>query len=420
MQFKLIATLLIFHQLITAQRTTEPYLDVDFKTLQTYKTGEPLSYPVIELSTNQSISIHFDGLGANEKNLSYRIYHCDALWNISKIALNEYANGFLENYIENYRFSLNTTTSYVHYQLEIPNNDIQLKISGNYVVEIFETHNPGKILVRTRFFVVEPLFDIGAKIDFNTTKGMRNFYQQVHFNINTNNIIIKDPYNEIKCVVTKNNDYQQRIIVNSPSYIEHNNLVFNYINALIFDAGDEYSYFDCSSTQFSGPGIDRVTFFAPYYHIDLLADVFNRTKAYQFRYDVNGRMFLRKQETDIQYANTEADYVVVHFTIKANKEDAFQNVFVEGDFCTGQRTDNFKMIYNEEFSAYQASVLLKQGHYDYKYTVKTNSGEIVPSKLTPNYYLTENEYQIYSYYKPLGSRYDRLVGFNSFDSLRDR
>ena len=81
------------------------------------------------------------------------------------------------------------------------------------------------------------------------------------------------------------------------------------------------------------------------------------------------------------------------------------------------------MIFNEEKGAYEKTLLLKQGLYDYKYvTVPTKkSDETVYSDITEgNYMNTENFYMVLVYHRPFGARSDELIGFALLNSLVSR
>jgi hypothetical protein len=68
------------------------------------------------------------------------------------------------------------------------------------------------------------------------------------------------------------------------------------------------------------------------------------------------------------------------------------------------------MTYDEREKTYQATLLLKQGAYDYHYLWVPDGktgGETRP--IEGDWYETRNEYNILLYYRQRGSRYDRLV-----------
>ena len=65
------------------------------------------------------------------------------------------------------------------------------------------------------------------------------------------------------------------------------------------------------------------------------------------------------------------------------------------------------MEYNETERRYEAAIMLKQGFYNYQYILEDGSTK----KTMGDFWQTENEYQTFIYFRDLGGRYDRLVGF---------
>ncbi len=84
------------------------------------------------------MEISFDDLQHNFVRYSYTITHCNADWNPSDLLRSEYMTGFDDNRIEDYEQSMNTEMEYNHYSFTLPNEDVKLLVSGNYIVNIFE------------------------------------------------------------------------------------------------------------------------------------------------------------------------------------------------------------------------------------------------------------------------------------------
>lgn len=76
------------------------------------------------------------------------------------------------------------------------------------------------------------------------------------------------------------------------------------------------------------------------------------------------------------------------------------------------------MYYNEERGLYELELILKQGFYNYKYVVVDNQGELIEGAISGNFYETENNYKVLVYYRDLGARYDRIVGYGETDSTQ--
>ena len=69
------------------------------------------------------------------------------------------------------------------------------------------------------------------------------------------------------------------------------------------------------------------------------------------------------------------------------------------------------MKYDDINQCYNGIVQLKQGYYSYQYLIMKSDGTTAPLPSEGSYYQTENKYQALIYYKGIGERTDRLVGY---------
>ena len=70
------------------------------------------------------------------------------------------------------------------------------------------------------------------------------------------------------------------------------------------------------------------------------------------------------------------------------------------------------MSYDAESKCYYLNSYLKQGAYDYQYWfVDAFTNKITLLHTEGSHWQTENNYRIFIYYRPIGSRYDRIVGY---------
>ena len=60
-------------------------LDSRFRTLKTSVAGEFMAAPVIRLGTNDRIVVNFDEIGEDNSFLQYRLIHCNADWEPSRL-----------------------------------------------------------------------------------------------------------------------------------------------------------------------------------------------------------------------------------------------------------------------------------------------------------------------------------------------
>ena len=74
------------------------------------------------------------------------------------------------------------------------------------------------------------------------------------------------------------------------------------------------------------------------------------------------------------------------------------------------------MKYNEQDQIYETSFKFKQGFYNYKYVVLRSDNTIDEGAISGNFWQTENNYKVLIYYRDLGARYDRIIGFGEVSS----
>ena len=371
-------------------------------TLRTVSNGDWERAPIITLGSNETIEFSFDEMSHEYHRFTYHITHCDAQWKHSNLIESEYMDGFNDQPIEDWENSLNTTFDYTHYNLTLPNSEVSLKLSGNYRLSIQED---GKEVAWFRFMIVENMHNLAATVDGNTDIDTRKSHQQLNMTISLNGLNVTNPDREIYTVVMQNRRFDNAVIDPKPTYNSGNRLTYEHCRELIFPAGNEFRRFEIINMYDYFRNVDRVSYHNPYYHATLIQDT--RHHAYTFDYDHNGRYLIRyNQASD---SDTEADYLFVHFNL-ASELMTGGKMYVSGHFNGGNLTSRYEMEYDGQEKAYQATVLLKMGAYDYQYIWVPDGEAIGQTKPTEgDWYETKNEYLILLYYRQRGSRYDRLV-----------
>ena len=377
------------------------------KTLKVGVMDDLYAPPVIELEGDRVIEISFDMMEPEHHVYTYTVTHCDADWTPSQLIQSEYMQGFQNRTIDDYAVSFNTTMDYINYRITFPNDDVVLKVSGNYVVQVFP-ENSDKPILNACFSVVEPQSPpISVQVTPQTDKGMNSFYQQVNFSVGYGNEV-KTPMQDLKIYVQQNNRLDNEAQLVKPLMIQNNSLVFDHNPALIFDAGNEYRSFEMITHQYDGLNIESVRYYAPYYHTTLTPDLIRSQRSYSFMQDINGRFVVRTLSgTDYSY---EADYQIVHFFIPCEKPFA-EKVYILSEAFNNILDERSQMDYSDENKGYIKTVLLKEGYYNYLYvTRKDDLSPAGTAAIEGNFYQTENEYRIMVYFRPMGGRYDRLIG----------
>ena len=361
------------------------------------------------------LEISFDNLSHDIKQYTYKILHCDRNWQESQINSYEYIDGFTTNDIINYELSNNTQQEYTHYWLEFPNADMQLKTSGNYVLQVYEDGDHESVVAQVCFQVVEPLVGIDAKVRANTDIELNGRYQQLDIDVQTEALNFRDAQ-DIQVVVTQNGRKDNQVTLEKPTFIEPKRLRYTNQKELIFEGGNEFRRFDSYSTYYAGYHVDVVEYTQGEYHVLLDQDEVRGTMAkgagregavYLSESDVNGQWIVNCEKTN--YPDVEAEYAWVHFCLPVNQPVMDGRVYVGGDLFYNTYTMANMMQYNAENKCYYLYAYLKQGGYNYMYYTLQN-GNISLQPLEGSHWQTMNEYVVDVYYKPFGARYDRLVG----------
>lgn len=387
------------------------------KSVQLFNEENELSNPVIELGSDTRLILKFDELSEAVGEYSYTIIHCDAQWNESYIQQMDYLSGFMDNPVTDYAMSFNTTVKYVNYQLQIPNEDCTPRLSGNYALVVFEGNDRKNLVLIQRFYVVEPLVRIEGLVKKATFDPFQGDNQEVDFRIHHERLRLLNPREDIKVVVMQNRRWDNAIVNLKPLFIKENLLDYDYNKENVFPGGNEFRYFDLRTIRYTGENIQNIEFFRPVYHVTLIPDVLRTQKEYFFYKEMNGNFVIESQDRVTDY-DTECDYAFVHFFLPVPSELTGGSVNVFGALTGWNANQTNQMKYNFQRAGYELTMLLKHGYYNYQYVyVPQGAQKADATNLEGSHFETENEYQIFAYYRDLSSRYDRLVGFTNLNSL---
>jgi hypothetical protein len=386
------------------------------KTVEMYCEGRELSYPIIELNSNDKIKLSFDDLDGGTKNYWYRLIHCDAGWQPSGLSYSDYLDGFEFNRIYSYKFSFNTLCRYTHYNLSIPNDDVKLKISGNYLLEVLEDNDESLIVLSGRFCVVEYRLGIDAEVKRATVIDLKKSHQEIDFTIRKDSRV-SDPYSQLKVILLQNNRWDNAITGLKPVFVRNDQLIYDFDEDNNFAGGSEYRYFNIKSVRFRSERTDSLTFEPPYYHIYLVKDERRPFKIYSYHEDINGKFKVDVEQGDD--AENEADYVYVTFTLPYDAPVVNGNIYVSGGLAGWTYDATNRMKYSFKEKAYKLTMFLKQGYYNYEYVfVKDGTTSGNNTYIEGSHYETENDYLIYVYFRDFSSRCDKLVGLKIVNSLK--
>ncbi len=387
------------------------------KSVKLHRSEWNLSYPVITLGSDEKLTLGFDLLGNNIETYYYTFEHCDKDWKVTGLTTTEFIDGFAENQIEDYSLSFNTKVNYVHYNLEFPNRNVQFRISGNYIIRIYPAGDPEHPVITRRFMVNENRVSVDAAPQRPKLTAYYNTHQQIDFTVKHPGMVITDPSRTIFATILQNGCWEISKSDLRPTFIRSDELVYNDLSGdNIFPGISEFRYFDIKSIRYQSEYIKSIGFNNGIYSV-LLTNSENRSaRPYFYWQDLNGKYYTAVQEG--RDHETESDYLQVSFTLPSAFPVRDGNVYIWGELTGWSVSDRNKMIYNAADHAYECTLLLKQGWYNYLYAVSAGPGSGLDFEpFEGNHFETENDYLILIYFRDPMGRYDRLVGSRTVNSV---
>ena len=377
------------------------------KTLLCHKIQDELSLPLLNLNAEDQLLVSFDDLDADIKDYYYTIIHCNSDWTASNLMQSEYISGFTDEPITDYEFSFNTLQQYTHYSFSFPTEEMKALLSGNYVFKIFE--EGGKTVAYKRFMILETKVTVEVQVRRATLAEDRKTKHEIDFTIKHPNLVVADPFSDIKVTIKQNNKEDNAITDLTPTFVKNNELVYDYEDDNTFWANNEFRHFDIKSLRFHSDRIKEINYDSTFNHVYLFKDRTRPFDRYSIEPDINGKFLIKSQEG--WKSSIEADYAFVHFTLPID-HISYGELYVLGEFSDWQLKEDFKLKYNAEQKQYKGSVYLKQGYYNYHYALNDiNTARVDVSFIEGTHYQTRNDYYIYVYFRSVGDRYDRFVGF---------
>ncbi|MDR0384618.1 MAG: DUF5103 domain-containing protein [Prevotellaceae bacterium] len=379
--------------------------------VQLFKTGDRLSDPVILLNSSETVTLVFDELIRNdetEEDYYYTLEHRDANWKEENLVTGDYMSGFPENYIDEVNQSHGTVLSYRNFVVTLPNDKVNLKLSGNYLIKIFE-RDSGKLALVKGFSIIEPLAAINVS---DVTPAGIPCMQQFGFETAYPSLKVIDAYRNFTVRIEQNFAAVPGIEPPQPAFVRPGSADYTRPDRNIYSGRNEYRAFDIRSLTHNGQGVAS-HFFDGVHRTVLVRDT--ERSDYLSARDINGKyMIASDNSTD---SDTQSEYVDVLFSF-APKKPVEGRIFLFGELTCWSVAGKYEMQYIDD--SYKCIVPLKQGFYNYQYVIMDKNGNLDMNAAEGCFYETENVYNIYVYYRLPEHRYDRLAGFRKVTNRQSR
>lgn len=376
----------------------------NIKSIQLRPLQENNYSSIVPLGTVLELS--FDDLEADGKDYKYKIEHMTHDWQKSRLLSSQYVDGFNQNTIINVTNSFNTFQSYSNYKVRIPNTNTVITKSGNYLLSVLDDYD--EVVFTRRFVLYENIAKAGVAISRSRNAKKLDSQQTVEFTISHPNVRINNPQQELNVVIIQNENWIKTITGLQPTFFQPNLLRYTYTNKTNFEGGNEYLNFDSKILRNKSINTIKITQNGTdVFHHYIYPFEYNPYLEYRYNPDINGQFVIRSLEGS--NPDTEADYIMMHFNLNVEAPFLDENVYVYGAFNNFKIEEENKMTYDFKDNAYKATILLKQGFYNYTFATVNKFNEVNTNEINGSFFQTENEYKVLVYLKPFGSLYDRVI-----------
>ncbi|MEX1122036.1 MAG: type IX secretion system plug protein domain-containing protein [Balneolales bacterium] len=385
-----------FQNSVAVQGQKQPPEDIH--SIQLYRNTLE-NAPIIELNTDQQLTLKFDELGFDVRSFRIKFTHHNADWSPSTLLPGFYQQGFMEDVITDSQTSQARRPAYTHYTYTFPNESVDLISSGNYLIEVYDDER-GEILFSLPFFIQENAGQLITEIDELYGLDQQNFlFHQVFATYSYPNEVMI-PEVDLKTHFVQNQFWgraRQADVVETarPGQIRSHNLRENS-----FAGRYEFRKLDLDRLETEAFNILEVRPETTPPMVILMRDVVNL--------DISPPISESHRSGSIA-DNVSARYADVHFELEIpRREQTNLPIYLIGPFNNWGINKNHRMTYNSETGSYTGNAIIKEGIYDYTYAV-VEDNLVDALRLDASFASSQQIYHSFIYFSDPQTQSDRLL-----------
>jgi len=393
--------------------------DNNIKSIKLFQAGDQVSFPIINLGNLDGLELHFDDLSNRVKNYYYTFELRNADWSPSILRPFDYIKGFQNIRISNYRNSSLATTQYIHYQTPVPDRNCYPTKSGNYLLKVFLDNDTSKLVFTRRMVVLENKTTVQTQALQPFSGVLFRTAQRMNVVVQTDNRINVMSPADIKVVILQNNNWMTSTLIDQPTIYRGNYYEYSDEAITSFQAAKEFRWADLRSFRMRTDRVQEINNRGDTTRIELKPDPSRNDHGYVYFRDLNGMYTIETYESINPYWQGDYAEVTFNYYPPGNRQVAGNDIYIFGEFTNYGLDTSGKMIFNPDKGAYEKTMFLKQGYYNYLYAAMPYDKQGLPDFSTTegNYFATENSYIVLVYFRPFGARADELVGYAQINTV---
>jgi hypothetical protein len=388
--------------------------------IKLFQKGNQTSVAAMPLGAVEVLELHFDDLQTGSKAYSYTYELRNADWSPCALSQMDYVKGFTQTRITQYRPSAEAFMRYIHYQVNLPQQNCQPSRSGNYLLKVFENGDTSRLLFSKKLLVYDSKARLSGQVQQPFSPQWFRTHQKIVATVNTADLDVYNPQQQIKLVVLQNYNWHTAQTATTPTFIRGKNFEYSYEDNLIFEGGKEWRWLDLRSFRLQSDRVRNIDYLNQHYIVNPVTDSVRTGLRYLYFRDANGQYFVSSDQNINPWWQT--DYADVKFRfVPANAETLGpRDIYINGELANYAYSTPTRLVWSEQEQCYTVTLRLKNGYYNYNYITLPRQ----TASAKPSYALTEgsaweaeNQYLMLFYFRPFGGRSDELLGLSEINSL---
>lgn len=369
------------------------------KSVQLFKKGDPNEAPFLELGSNSKLILEFDELTTISGQFRVKFTHHTKNWEESGLPDIWVYNGVNELFIRGGEKNQLSLPDYFHYAFEFPNRDLKFKLSGNYLIHIYDFQSNTE-LFSLPFFVTENEGVLTYKTETILNQGDDGSAIDQLFGVFNYPDFVEFPQFNLSYSFVQNRFWKNAKFADQTAFITDGSTDFHLSRGNSFPANFDFSSLDLNDFSLQNRQIFNVEPARIPPRVILRDDFLNFLSDPRIVSESELGEFNRKRD---------GKYADVFFRLNTGGRFQHSNSFyLIGNFNQWSISSRNKLIYNSALGVFETRVLMKEGNYRYKYVTLEN-GDINDLTLSDTITKQAQEYIGFVYYRDPELQYDRLL-----------
>jgi len=361
--------------------------------------------PYLRLNSKEQLTLRFDELTTDPKTYGIRFSRYDRDWNEDGQVPTQISDGQLEDLIELGIRSDNEFPEYFQSEYEFPNSRIKFRLSGNWLVEVFD-YQDGEIVFSLPFLIAEQMGSVENSYETLNEFNQESRFQHQHFVWYSFPQSLQLPEYNVSVFAIQDGRFtsQKGLTVTDISSSSEGKIRYHHQRNDLFSANYDHQKLNLNKLREN----DHIRFVEERGDKPALVSMyddnpaFEQTDSFELYNNPSHNRFDRYIETEFSF--------VPNWEAQVNDK-----IFVTGLFTQNALYPNMELTWKPEEKRFTTRALLKQGVYTYSYEVLRN-GRFVKQLAQNPLGRTIRTYSILVYYKDPARFIDRLVYFKEFQT----